>query len=1011
MPDQPISLDEAVALLGQGQILPRSADTLAQTSLAAGAAAVPQPQRLATQTTGKEEAEATRLRELGAQTGTPFHEEGLPGWMDLMVKMRENKEDQMRYLISKVGAENVRLNELGEPVVRITDPKTGKKEDFPVNPHAVTLDSLTGLASTLPEVATSALALRFGGKLPLGKLSGGLLERAGLGAAGAEIGRIGKTRWTEAADQAPERDLGQIIGEQTPMTVADFAANLGLGYATKLGQTIGRVAAGKGLPNPIAKFPMMQPADPEFTQAGVTAAKRLQAASGIDPELTVAETTGIPAIAQTEAQMLQKPAGATAMKQQVIREEQANKAIQNWIVDPNTLGTDEEVGRQGLSILSKPVMDLKQKVATATENAKTAFETARNQEIANQQLALIGASDIERLAKEGVMKSEMGNALKTRAVQDLNVSEAKVKALYDQMDSNPLTRRRVIYQGGPLKKDLQDAIKNLPAVEKQVQTPIIGPSGQLVGPKLTPLTITQTKLVPIETPVRPRLEELLEKISGGNLSLQDLKQTRTDVGNAINYSEVVMKTKDNRLNRLYKSLSEAIEGKGGALEQLKDPGLTQAWHDASTAFKAHADKFTDQSVYPLFREITDAGAQNNADIAQRIINKPDAYTAAQAFFGAGSKEMDAFRKIAVEDVFEQSLGASRTLDGQKLVNELRQMRTRNRALFQDAFGGKGEQMLANADVLSKTQNLPMDKLQDLLESKYPVTRKAIAELRGYEQRLGELYQNRIVKKFLSGDMEAAALNPDDFIRYLPQGKLSDVRAVMDIIRTSDPAVAEQIERKTIQTLLNQSKRIGTPRDVLLKSQGQPGDLISAPGLENALSTGDLRKKYELLLGNRLPLLRDYIQMSLLGEEKRRVGAGTGMFTKGQDITAMVNAIEGLILPIPGQKKSNMLAEIGSLARTKIFSVILASKPLSNWLLRPEALKDMPRTIKTLMASEPFIRGMIQEFGPAAAYKISAALRGGQAEKERLQTEDGLKPINPDEARRLLETQPQPFPRP
>lgn len=1005
MPDQPISLDEARALLGGTSLLPRSTDELAQTQLAAGAAAVPQPPRLATQTTGREEAEATRLRELGAQTGTPFHEEGLPGWMDLMVKMRENKEDQMRYLISRVGAENVRLNELGEPVVRLSNPKTGKKEDFPVNPHAVTLDSLTGLASTLPEVATSALTLRFGGKLPLGKLSGGLFERAALGAAGAEAGRVGKTLVTEAEDQGTPKGIGQIVGEQMPQTVTDLAANLGLGYATKAAQTVGRVVAGKGLPNPIAKLPMMQPADPEFTQAGVTAAKRLQAASGIDPELTVAETTGIPAIAQTEAQMLQKPAGATAMKQQVIREEQANKAIQNWIVDPNTLGTDEEVGRQGLSILSKPVADLKQKIATASENAKTALETARNQEIAKQQLSMISASDVERLSKEGVMKSEMGNALKTRAVQDLDVSEAKYQALYDQMDANPLTRQRVVYQGGPLKKDLQDAIKNLPAVEKQVQTPtgVLGPSGQ-------PLTTTQSKLVPIQTPIRPRLEDLLEKISGGNLSLQDLKQVRTDVGNEINYSEVVMKTKDKRLNRLYKSLSEAIEGKGGALDQLGDPNLTQVWQDASAAFKEHAKKFTDQSVYPLFREITEAGAQNNSDIAQRLISKPDAYNAAKEFYGAASPEMDAFRKIAVEDVFEQSLGSSRTVDGQKLVNELRQMRSRNRQLFQDAFQGKGEQMLANADVLSKTQNLPMDKLQDLLESKYPVTRAAIAELRGYEQKLGESYQNRIVKKFLSGDMEAALLNPDDFIRFLPQGKLSDVKAVMDTIRASDPAVAEQIERKTIQTLLNQSKRIGTPRDVLLKSQGEPGDLISAPGLENALSTGDLRKKYELLLGNRLPLLRDYIQMSLLGEEKRRVGAGTGMFTKGQDITAMVNAIEGLILPIPGQKKSNMLAEIGSLARTKIFSIILASKPLSNWLLRPEPLKDMPRTIKTLMASEPFVKGLVEEFGPATAYKISAALRGGQAEKQR-QSEDGLKPINPDEAKRLLETQPQPAPRP
>jgi len=40
---------------------------------------------------------------------------------------------------------------------------------------------------------------------------------------------------------------------------------------------------------------------------------------------------------------------------------------------------------------------------------------------------------------------------------------------------------------------------------------------------------------------------------------------------------------------------------------------------------------------------------------------------------------------------------------------------------------------------------------------------------------------------------------------------------------------------------------------------------------------------------------------------------------------------------------------------------------------------MPRTLDALITSEPFVKGMIQEFGsPGAAYKVLSQLRSGVA---------------------------------
>lgn len=993
-------LQQATELQAQSsKLLPQSTQ-----ELATGAATVPSGPMLGTRPSAPD-TERKRLEQLGAKPGVPFHQEGLPTWMDLMVKARKNSEDQLNYLARQVGPENVRLNARNEPVVSIVNPKTGQKEDYPVNPHELTMDSITGLAALLPEVAGSALALRMGGA------GRGLLAESLLGALGAEAGGAAKQLVTEAEEESkggpPASSVSKVVGQNLQNLPMDAALNLGIGVGVKGLQTAGRVLTGNPPPNPLAGTKLLQPANPAFTQEVTGAARRLESASGIAPELTPAATTGIPVVAQAQQYMLSKAAGASAMEKAQVRRENASLAIQNWMVDPTTLGTDEEVGRQGLAVLSKPVVALKEQIRQAKQRLGLAgeldaatLEVAKNEAIAEQQQSLVKALKATDIPVEGVLKTETGGLLQNKALADRAASEANYKNLYDVFDSNPNSSARVLVEGGNLKNSIDSYVGTLPAVEKTVQQPT-GMVNQYGKPIMRQAVVNE----PIGTPVRQRLEDLSEKLASGRVSIQDLKQVRTDVGNDITRGEAVGETVDKRLKGLYAKLSTAMED---GLKQINDPALTKAFEDANAAFKAHAQKFTEKTVAPFFREADQAGSLGHARFVENLQRSPDAYVAMTKFFGANSPEVAAFHKTVRDSLLEDSLAAGNSVSGDALVRALTGLRKNNPQLFKDALGGTGKTLIDSAETLGKFQgSLPLDEVAKLLTSRNPVTRADLMRLQDSEKQLAAAYHNRVTKKFLSGDMEAAQLEPDEFVRFLPTAKVSDVQQVMAKLRAEAPDVAEQVERKTIQSLLQQSRTRVLPRHILQQIQGQPGDLISAPGLATALfgKGADQLAKYKTLLGARFNTLIDYAKMELGEEESRRVGGGAGMLAKGQDVHAFEQAIMHTLLPLPGDtKKGSMLKELGNLGRTKAFSVILASPKLSTWLLSPERLQDMPRTIQTLMSSEPFVRGMIQEFGsPGAAYKAIATIRaglpnqrtqGGMSDDDLLKQAQQLQPAKP-----------------
>lgn len=220
---------------------------------------------------------------------------------------------------------------------------------------------------------------------------------------------------------------------------------------------------------------------------------------------------------------------------------------------------------------------------------------------------------------------------------------------------------------------------------------------------------------------------------------------------------------------------------------------------------------------------------------------------------------------------------------------------------------------------------------------------------------------------------------------------------MTRLQSADPEVAEQIRRKSVQNLLSEARRSPQPRDTMAKLMGEPGDLISGTGISQALGRGDQLEKYKALLGDLYNPLVDYAKTELLGEERRRVAGGVGLLAPGSAMNAFVKALT----PWEGEnKREGVIKELSGLARDKVLSIVLSSSALRNWLTKPYGLPDASQTIKAAIISEPFIKGMMDEFKDSQQFQhVMSILKVGfgTAQPNAAATNVDL---SPDEFKRL-----------
>lgn len=850
------------------------------------------------------------LSRLGARPGIPFDTtSGVPFRVRVAAEKEPTPAEKIASYKIAYGDENVRLNQFGQPIVTTTDEK-GRTVDRLANPIGLDATDAATFVASAPEIAGSILPLIATRGATLGPGALKALATLVLSTGGAELAGGAKDmyqRWLRGA----EPDVPEIAKRHAVSGSVGLMTGAGLGGA---GFVLGRVISPFNAPGRL--------------QLDARAARdMLNAKYGLDLKLSAAETTGSPILQAGEALESQKPGSRSGFA--LFREKNQAEMTKLRDLATGALPDQEEAGQRVLSAIKDKLSPLEFDVSLASQEAQRAAEDAIKTKV---------GTPIDKVA---VGKAIDIGAKVRKAGFDL-VNDANYNAFYN----NPKATERVI-GGAPLKQAVDDMIASLPAVEKDVQVPT-----GLVGPNQRPIFTTATETIPVDTPVRSRLEEISAKLAdNGRISINDLKQIRTDVDNAVKTGEAVPGVKEGRLKHYYSALSTAIDD---GLKQINDPALTKAWETATGYYKANVGKFEKAGIAELFRD--PINAMGPTELVERATGSPDIYDAYKTFFGANSPQLKGIQQAAKDNVLNLgSLGKS--VDAAEFARRLEALDTASPQLLKDAFGKDAELLRREALVMMRAQGqqIPVDELNQAL-STGTLSSERLKEMITAETRRKDAYNNTLIQQLSEGTIKPDKIKPTQVVDRFVFDKKTQPEHLAELVRAISPApdTLEDLRRLTFKKVLDNATAIDTKSG---------NSVLSGLDLHNMLADENLSKRLKTVLGdasfNDLVSIKDYLMPGIRTQEAFKSAGG---LVAGSQINQLLG--HGDLKAIP------------QFVKNFILSVAYTSGPvrayLSNDVLRQEG---KALVVNTAIASEPFTRALVKTFSKNVAEQVQSTIKG------------------------------------
>lgn len=883
-------------------------------------------------------ADADFATRLGARPGVPFDvNTGIPFMSRLRAAAQPTPAEEQKALEAAYGKGSVRRNSFGWLVVTKPDEK-GKPTDVLVDPLGLDVGDVADVLGKLPEVGGAILATiaTRGANVAPGILNAAktlLAMTAGSAAAGAA-----KDVLVRAGEGQPLQP-GEIATRRGEQAAIDLAAGTALGVGTK---TASLFISPFNTPGPI-QFDARK-AQEYFSDK-----------YGIRLSMTPAEATGNSFLQRVEALESQKP-GASVPFEQMAKERAAQLSELQKLALGGPVPEEEAAGQRAMAALGAKVAPLEQDVQRA------AAATGKAAELELQ--AGTGPS----MTGPSIDKASLGQSIQQAALDARSVFQAQNEANYAQVFDNPLAKAPVI-EGRALKTDVDSLLKDLPKVQKQVQqaTGVLGPGGQ-------PIMQTATVNVPVDTPVRPRLEELSAKLAGGKVSLNDLKQIRTDVDNAIKTGEAIPGVKEGRLKTLYSRLTGAIEQ---GLSDINDPALTDAWKNATSFYRANVGRFERAGIGELFRDPTNALGPHG--VVDRALSSPDTYNAYKEFFGATSPQMQGLSQAVRDSVMAKS-PLSPVVDAAGFVRRLEALPDQALA---DAFGPNAAALRASARTLQIAQGdtLPEKELLSAINSGN-TSAESLRQLISSQNVRDAAYRNEIVRAVAKGNLDADKIHPTEFVNRLvfkPTTQPSDVEGVMARLHDR-PDVVEDIRRLTFQHALDSATAVAP-------TTGKR--FIVANDLEKLLADQNAAKRLETALGTGtfedLVQLKNFLKPGAAVQQAARTAGG---LSAGMQIAGMV--------------ERGPLKYVTSAVRNFFVSTAYTSPPiralLTNTAMGPQGKANL---VNYIIASTPFLEAVSKTFSKEEARNVIANLKDGVDQDARTNPQATEQPLSRDEFLKML----------
>lgn len=855
---------------------------------------------------------------LGGRPGIPLDiNSGLPWGTRYLMENFPTDEEKFRFLERKYPGK-VRKNTYGHPVVEVTD-ETGTK-DVLVDPIGVELGDISEAAAEAPEWTAAIMAAIGTSGATSGPGLAKLAMRLGLPALAAQAGGTVKDVVTRALS-GEEYQPTEIAKRRTALGAADFFSGLALG------------AGGKVASHLITPFQSKTPLQFNAKQAH----QYIKDKYGIDLQRTAGEVTGSETLIALEAQKSALPVSRGVFRKFQTQKLEQIDELRNLMTGmvPDT----EEGGKRIINAASSLVAPIEWEVE---KTAKAAADSA--------------AQAIKAGIGKRVDQTALGEAIEQRAVAKRAAFKFRDKANYDALFDHPKAKEFVI-DADPLADSIRGVMDEMfPKVQKTVQqsTGVLGPSG-------APITVPVEVQEVLDKQIKPGLQARLEELAatrGGKVSLQSLKEIRTDIGDAIAIGQAIPGVKEGTLKRAEKALTDAIND---GLDQIGDPDLRKLWDTARTFHAKERPKFEKAGIAEIFRDPSQPGHLGPTKLVERVTSgsadAQDTYRAYREFFGPNSVEVQGIQQAIRDDTLKLS-ELSETIDAAGFIKRLETLEQNAPDAFKDAFGaaGKDLRLQAMAVRVAKGETVDKDELVAAVNSGTLTADKLRKLLNAQDKRTTE-YANKLKADIAKGLDGTERIQPhevvDKFVFRKSTAPEDLEKLVSELYRTAPDAV-EDLRRLTMKRVLDDAT-------VPLKS----GDwTLSAEKLESMLVDDNLKKRLVSTLGmDGFQDLHEVVNLLKPGEVLISSARSAGGLVGGSQTAGITEKAPWKWLP--------------QFAKNFVLATIYTSpgvrKYVSNTAMSQEGTALV---VNSLITSAPFMRAIATTFTDEAGRKMATMLKNG-----------------------------------
>lgn len=891
----------------------------------------------------------------GKRQGVPLDETTGASFASRLAEQFTLNQGQTAWALKKLNPNvtDVRFNSYGEPILSVKDPTTGEQKDILANPKGLDAGDFTYLLANAPLLFGGGIAaqgVKFAppvigeGLSAASKLARWFLgskgivpmaARTAIAAEGLQTGRdiVQQALMGAQGDLPPEGEPGHLSPGET---VADIVTKRGENVLPDVVFGTGLGVLGKGLSKAASPFGEGVTAPLQVNAKAAESLLKSAAAKAGTPwvqEITPGEATGAAPLMRLEAVKAQLPGSAGVFHAFTTAKIANDTTLKNIMlgVDSSAVPPADLVGQGALEAIGAKLRPLDTIMDRETQGVLDAANTAIKTD----------AAKAAGVIPENVSVSAVGKQLMDGAQARYDQFKAASTALYNRVKQSPL----VAGQGRnidatPLAKDAQSILDSIPAVEKQVETPTA-----LLDQFGNPGTISKTKVQPlnsfVESDAIKRLRDLADA-EGGKVSLKDLMEARTDIGDSLSRGSVLGGVPERRLSDIYGALTDRI--KTGLDELDPSGGLLEDW---SLANKHHADqvaKFKDTEILPIFKSAEKAGAQSPYDVVNKALNDPGKWDAYRDFFGVNSPEFKAMKGAYANKLMGRVIGSD-TINLQGFADRLDNAYNAHPNILLDTFGDKliGLKNMGKISAGALKGNVDANELNSLITGGISATQQAVQRLEANQIARESLARSSYFSKIAKGDYsEHPSQFVDNFI-FSKQAEPADVRHVVSLL-SDKPEIVRQMQQRALLKVFNEATTSPQAGEAYLYAKGLSKFLVDQPG-------DMVASRLEALLGSEtMTLLKAVHDIRLPGDVKSEVYKGAGSWGATSQLTSIEKG--NIIQFASGVMKSFALASLYTSGVTRAY---LANGAMVQGTA-PRAAMDA-----VLFSSPAFITDMMRTF--------------------------------------------------